>query len=194
MRVKETTKKEIEKRFLEMNDYMRLDYLSSCLKNQLDFDTRKFVLVKLSGLLEAKGMYLDAGRMMKSAAEINTSKQRKISDFVKAAELFIRAGDYDKADVCMKKALSLADKKTALEVESTVREFYKTQAKVCISRHKRKQAIGVYEKLLTLNPSETEKEDVQKKLLELYEGVGDLNKYRNLKRKLETINNKIKTS
>ncbi|MFH1289839.1 MAG: hypothetical protein ABIH92_00345 [Nanoarchaeota archaeon] len=188
MRVKEVTKKDIENRFIEMNDYMKIEYLKSCLKNHLDFDTRKFVLVKLSGLFEAKGMFLDAGRMMKSAAEINTNRQTKINDFVKAVELFVRGGSYDDADVVTKKAFSLADEKRIGEMGELVKDFYRIQAKVSVERSKRKQAIDIYERLLTLNLIDDEKEEVQQKLLDLYGGVGEMNKYRNLKRKISGLN------
>lgn len=170
-----------------MGDYMRLEYLSSCLKNHLDFDTRKFVLVKLSGLFETKGMFLDAGRMMKSAAEINTNKQSKINDFVKGAELFIRGGDYDKAEISMRKALSLADEKQTTEIKNSVKEFYKTQARSCIEKNKRKQAVEVYEKYLTMQLDETEREEIRKKLLNLYEEIGDFVKYGNLKKRIDGL-------
>ncbi|MBU0466315.1 MAG: hypothetical protein KJ718_03905 [Nanoarchaeota archaeon] len=184
MRVRETNKKDIEEKFLEMSEYMSMDYLASCLKNHLDFDTRKFVLVKLSGLFEAKAMFLDAAKAMKSAAEINTNKQNKINDFTKSGELFIRGGDYDRADICMKKATSLAEGKQTEEVKGMIKEFYKTHARSCIERNKRKQAIAIYEKLVTFDLVEEEKKEFEKKLLELYEGVGDLDRYKKLQRRI----------
>jgi len=182
MRVKEITKKEIEDRFLEMSDYMKIEYLSSCLKNQIDFDTRKFVLVKLSGLYETKGMFLDAAKAMKSAAEINTTKRGKVNDFVKAAELFVRGGDFDMVDIVVKKSFALTEWAEAWEVEEKIKSFYRIQGKVSTERNKRKQAIGIYEKLLGMSKDE-EKEWVEGKLLELYEGVGEMNKFRSLKRR-----------
>ena len=67
MQVKENGKQEIEEKFLEMSEYLRMNYLENCLKSGLDFETRKFVLVKLCGLYESKKMFVDAGKMMLSA-------------------------------------------------------------------------------------------------------------------------------
>ncbi|MFH1802164.1 MAG: hypothetical protein ABH864_01795 [archaeon] len=184
MRVKEREKKEIEQRIMEMNDYLRIEYLKGCLKNQLDFDTRKFVLVKLAGLYETKSMMLEAGRMMRSAAEINTSQGTKVTDFIKAMELFIRGGDYDLADIVRKKVLALADANRREEIDKTIREYYKIQARVCIEGNKRKQAVGVYEKLLTMQLDDLERKELQEVLLGLYEAVGDFGKHRSLKRKM----------
>ncbi|MCA9485771.1 MAG: hypothetical protein KC506_02925 [Nanoarchaeota archaeon] len=184
MRVKEISRKEIEARFEEMSDYVRIDYLSSCLKNHLDFDTRKFVLVKLAGLFEAKGMYHDAARAMKSASEINTNVQNKIGDFVKSVELFVRAGDYDMADVIMKKVLSSVSIPRAREIEGTIKEIYKIQGRACIQKNRRKQATLAYERLLEFNLEEGEKDEIRNKLLELYNQVGDIAQYNKLKKKL----------
>lgn len=184
MRVKETTRKEIEQRFLEMNDYLKMEYLKNCLKNQLDFDTKKFVLVKLVGLYEAKGMLLEAGRMMKSAGEINTSIASKVADFIKAAELFIRGGDFESADAIKKKAVAIAPLDQQAEIERRIREYYKIQAKIYVDGSKRKQAAGFYEKLLTMELGFMEKREIQEELLKVYEGLGDFNKYRNLRRKV----------
>jgi len=184
MRVKETTRKEIEQKFLEMNDYLKMEYLKNCLKNQLDFDTKKFVLVKLAGAYETKGMLLEAGRMMRAAGEINTSVGAKVTDFVKAVELFIRGGDFESADAIKKKAIAIAPLDKQAEIERMIKEYYKIQAKVCVEGNKRKQAAGFYEKLLTIELGFTEKKEIQEELLKVYEGLGDFNKYRNLRRKV----------
>ena len=60
MIVRELTKHEIEQKFSQMGDYVGIDYLSSCLTKHLDFDTKKFVLVKLCGLCEAKRMFSES--------------------------------------------------------------------------------------------------------------------------------------
>lgn len=174
MRVKELTRKEIEARFNEMGDYVKMDYLSSCLKNPIDFDTKKFVLVKLAGLYEARKMFADAGKTMKSAAEINTEIQTKIADFVKAAELYIKGGNFDLADVCVKKAISFANEKQKREVKESIKEFYKTQARFYLNNEKRNQALLAYEKLFSSELDEKERGEIVDKLLELYERLGKM--------------------
>lgn len=184
MRIKETTRKEIEQKFMDMNDYLKMEYLKSCLKNELDFDTKKFVLVKLAGLYETKGMLLEAGKMMRSAGDINTSITSKIADFTKAVELFVRGGDFDSADAMKKKAVAISPLNLQPEIEKKIKEFYRIQAKIYVEANKRKQAAVFYEKLLTLDLSFMEKREIQEELLKIYERLGDFNKYRNLRRKV----------
>jgi len=177
MQVREKTRKEIEARFEEMGDYVRIDYLSSCLKGNLDFDTRKFVLVKLAELFESRKMFLDAGKMMKGAAEINTTFKNKIEDFSRAVELFIKSGDYYEADGALKSALSISNESQREEVLKRAKENYKTQANFFISNDKRKHAMEVYEKILTMNPEQSEKEGIEKSLLNLYRDLGKIREY-----------------
>lgn len=178
------TKKEIEQKFIEMNDYLRIEYLKSCLENQLDFDTKKFVLVKLAGLYETKGMYIEAGRAMRAAAEINTAAGTKVMDYIKAAELFIRGGDFEMTDVVKKKALQAGGDARREEIERAIKEYYKIQARVCIEANKRKQAAGIYEKMLGMGLDYLEKKEIVDNLLEIYEAFGEFNKLRTLKRKM----------
>jgi len=182
MWVKEKTKQEIEEKYAEMGEYVKMDYLSSCLKNHLDFDTRKFVLVKLMGLYEEKKMFLDSGRMMMSAAEINTTFQNKINDFVKAAELFIKGGDYFIAESSMNKALALASDIQRGEIKNSVKEFYKTQARLLMDKDKRNNAMNVYKNLLEFDLDDEERSEITDKLLSLYERLGKMMEYDRLKK------------
>jgi hypothetical protein len=98
-----------------------MDYLESCLKNRLDFDTKKFVLIKLAGIYEVRKMFLDAGRAMRLAADINTTTQGKITDYLKSAELFIKSGSFDEADVSVMRAINDATDSQKETVYSAVR-------------------------------------------------------------------------
>jgi hypothetical protein len=129
-------------------------------------------------------MLLEAGKMMRSAGEINTSIASKISDFIKSAELFIRGGDFESADAIKKKAVAIAPLDQQTEVERRVREYYKIQAKIYVDGNKRKQAASFYEKLLITELGFMEKKEIQEELLKIYEGLGDFTKYRNLRRKV----------
>lgn len=183
MRVKETTRKEMEERLSGMSDFVKMDYLSSCLKNQTDFDTRRFLLLELGKLFESKGMFLDAARSIRTAAEINTNRQNKINDFLKAVNLFVRSGDYEQVDITSNKIFELTEQKQTKETEARIKEFYNSQGIFLIEKNRRKQAAGLYEKMLTLKLDEKEKSEIQKKLLGLYEGIGEVNRYITLKRK-----------
>ena len=181
MKVKEATKKEIEDRINIMGDYVKIEYLSNCLKNALDYDTRKFVLVKLAGLFESKGMLWDAGKTMRAAAEINTTSQNKIMDYVKAAELFIRAGNFDELDLVEKRAFGIANERQREEIKNKLKEVCKLWAKHYLKTDKRKNAMIMYEKLMTLELNEAERIDAVDNLLNLYSSLGKIREYNRLK-------------
>src|SRR3989344_1894106 len=103
------TKKIVEEKLKTMGDYVKMDYLSGCLKNSLDFETRKFVLTTLSRIYESRAMYSEAGKLIKASADINTTFDSKIGDFMKAVELFVKAGNYDEADNTFNKAIVLGN-------------------------------------------------------------------------------------
>ncbi|MEK6825139.1 MAG: hypothetical protein AABY02_04775, partial [Nanoarchaeota archaeon] len=90
MTIQERTKQDIQTKLAKMGDYVKIDYLCRALSSGLDFETRKFVLLELSKLYESRSMYLEAGKLMKNAAEINTTFKGKITDFMKSVELLDR--------------------------------------------------------------------------------------------------------
>ncbi len=182
MRVVEKNRQEIESRLKSMGDYVRIQYLRDCLKAVSDFETKKFVLIKLAGLYETRGMFDEAGRMYRNMAEINTTFQGKINDFVKSGELLIRSGKFEEADISFKRALGIADTIQNFEIKRAVKEFYKTQARFYLTRDKRKHALDTYEKMLTLDLSLEEKREVKEKLMELYLKLGRTRDYSILKR------------
>lgn len=183
MQVKETKRNEIETKISQMGDYVKMGYLEGCLKNPIDYDTRKFVLIKLAGLYEQGKMFTNAGGAMKNAAEINTTVQGKINDFMKAAELFIKAGNYELAEACVKRAAGESSQTQQKEITVRVKEFYKTKAKLCMNEGKKKNAAGAYEKLLELKLDDKEREEIMKTLAGLYENLGDMRGYFSLERR-----------
>ena len=182
MFIKEKNRTEIEERLKKMGDYAKMDYLQRCLKQQLDFDTRKFALLKLAEIYENKKMFLEAGKMMDAAANINTTFQGKIKDFLKSAELFVKGGDFDKADITFDKAIACGNTRDREEIKRKKKEFYNVQAEFYFNKDKRKNALLAYEKFLTLDLQEAEKRTAQERLLYLYEKLGKIRDYYSLKR------------
>lgn len=182
MQIKEKTRREIEERLQHLGNYVQIDYLLSCLKQQLDFDTKKFVLLKLSKLYEDKKMYLESGKMIQAAAPINTTFLSMMSDYMKAAELFVRAGNFDNADIAFEKATANANEKQRQEIKNKKIDLYKIQADYYLEIDKRHSALLAYEKLLSLNLGESERGEVQSKLLDLYSKLGKIREYYALKR------------
>ena len=180
------SKQDIEKNIQGKGDYVQMHYLSTILQRQLDFDTRKFAMIKLIHLYESKCMFLEAAKLMKGASEINTTFNGKMQDFIKAATLFIRAGDTYSADVLFSEAAALGNQEQKFKIKEIKKEAYKTQAKVYIGKDKRSHAMQICEKILTLDLREDERKEIEKTLLELYGRLGKISEYQTLKRKLES--------
>ena len=178
---KSTTRREIEEKIQNVGDYVKMDVLSAALKKQIDFDTKKFVLLTLAGIYESRRMFSEAARMMRNAAEINTTYDGKMNDFMKSAELFIKGGNYADSDVSFTKALGSANESQKERIKGMRREAYKAQAKEYLAKDRRAHAIETYEKLLNLDLNPVDKAEAQNALLGLYEKLGKIKEYYALK-------------
>src|SRR3989339_14067 len=157
------TKKEMEAKLASVGDYVKMDYLTACLKKNLDFDTRKFALAKLAEIYEPRGMHAEAAKLMNASAEINTTFDGKIKDFTKA--------------------LACGNERQKVEIKSKRKEFYATQALAHLNRDKRTNAMKTYERFLSIaDLTPGEKGQAQKNLLALYEKLGKVREFYNLKK------------
>ena len=175
-------RREIEEKLKTLGDYVKIDYLARCLKEGPDFDTRKFILTNLSRLYETKGMYAESGKNLLAAADINTTYEAKISDFMKAAELFMKSNAFSDADVAVTKAIASANTKQRAQIKAQQKALYTAQANLLIQKDKRSHAVEAYEKLMTLEMTPEEKRETQTTLLNLYEKLGRVREFYSLKR------------
>ena len=176
------TRREIEERLARVGDYVKMDFLQQCLKKKLDFDTRKFVLNTLSRIYEERKMYLEAGKLMRTAADINTTFEGKMQDFWKSSELFIRAGRFDESDISYGKALASGNETQKHALRQKIKQVYREQAKQSLAKDRRKHAAEAYEKLLSLDVDSMEKREIQQQLLKLYEQLGRVKDYYSMQR------------
>ena len=182
--MKVLNRKEIEEKLQNVGDYVKMDFLQNCLRQQLDFDTRKFVLIKLAGAYELRRMFLAAAKLMKDAADINTTYQGKIDDFVKSGELFIKAGKYVRAEESFSRAFASANSAQTDQIKMSRRELYKSQARLYLNKDRRHGAMLTYEKLLTLGLDIEERRKVEDALLDLYDKLGKIKEYYSLRRSM----------
>jgi tetratricopeptide (TPR) repeat protein len=181
--IEEKTKGGIERAIEGMGEFVQMSYLQRALKSGLDFDTRKFVLLRLGGIYEGKGMFLEAAKMIKSAAEINTTYKDKSRDFMKAVELYIKGGNYLEADNVFRLALALGNSKEKREMKSNLKNYYLNQAIIYVNSDRRSLARAVFERMLSLDLELGERGEIERQLLDLYDKLGDVQAYFNLKRK-----------
>ncbi len=183
--IAEKNRIEIEAKLNSMGDFVKMSYLQRALKSNLDFDTRKFCLIRLGGIYEGRKMYLEAARLFKSAAEINTTYKDKIRDYMKAIELFVRGGDYAESDRLFGQALALGNSREKDDIRSNYKNFVISQARGYVNADRRSNAAVAYEKALQLELDMGERMQVQKELLALYDKLGKVKEYYSLKKRME---------
>ena len=175
-------RKEVEEKLKTVGDYVKMDYLQRCLRQTLDFDTRRFVLLTLSEIYEKRGMFLESGKLLRHASEINPTEMGKKQELVKSAELFVKGNNFDEADTSFKKALIIAGATEKRNLDISRKNMYRKYADECLAKGKRRQAVDTYERLLTIDLDAGEKEDIKKNLIILYEKLGKIREFYNLKR------------
>ncbi len=165
-------KSEIEEELADKGDFVQIDYLTNFLKESLSMDMKKFVFLKLAGLYQKTSMLKEAAKNYNNAALISIPFFDKMKYFVKEAELYIHAGDFEKSDQAKKKAMGEANSVEKEEIYFTIKEFYKKEAETYEKDLKRAHAARIYEKLLNMRLNELEKREIQDKLAEIYDKLG----------------------
>ncbi|MDD5012514.1 MAG: hypothetical protein PHQ66_02625 [Candidatus Nanoarchaeia archaeon] len=181
---KEMTKVEIEKELAGKGDYVLIDNITRFAKESIPTDIRKFIYVKLAEIYEKRNMFADAADIYGKLAEISVPQAEKGNYFVKETENYIRAGFFDKADMAIKKIITVVKATERPKIMLSIKEFYKNQAANYEKEKRRSFAVKTYEKLLTLNISDAEKDEINKKLLGLYKELGMIGQYMALQKRL----------
>jgi len=131
-------------------------------------------------------MFLEAGKLMRTVADINTTFDGKYNDFAKSMDLYIKAGEFNEADLSFKKAQACGNEKQKLALRLRIKEVYKTRAKDMLAKDKRKNAADIYEQMLTLPFLDAlERKEAQKMLLQLYQKLGKIREFYNMQRDID---------
>ncbi len=182
--IAERTRVEIDAKIKTMGEYVKMSYLQRAVKSQLDFDTRKFVLLELTKIYEQKSMFLDASRSIRAAADITTTYKEKIGQFMKSVEYSIRGNNFAEAERLFAQALALGNDREKWEMKQMYKQFHLTQAQNYLKNDRRNNAKDIYQKMLTLDLTAEEKTFVQNTLLDLYYKLGNVREYHALKDKM----------
>lgn len=182
------TKVEIERELHGKGDYVLIDNITRFLKEKsLPIDIKRFVYLKLIGIYERRNMFLDAADVYSKLPEISVNSSDKMNYLVKEVENYIKAGFFDKADATMRKIIGEVKTSEKSQTIDSIKEFYRNQAQVYEKEKRRSMAVKTYEKLLTLNLLDVEKDEINKKLLGLYKELGMIELYMGMKKKLGNI-------
>lgn len=181
---KSVTRQEIEEKLKSVGDYVKMDYLQRSLKSNLDFETKKFVQLKLSKIYESRNMFSEAARMIKNAADINTTFKGKIQDYMKSADLFVKAGSFEEAEDVFKRALACGNNSEKMEIKGDYKRLFSAQAEAYLRQDKRNQARKTFERFLNMELDVGERAETQRKLLDLYQKLGLIREYTSLKKSM----------
>jgi tetratricopeptide (TPR) repeat protein len=175
---KNMQKSEIEKFLSDKGDFVQIDYLGRFLKENPPLAIKRFAHEKLAELYQKKSMFSAAAKMYDSLAIISISFSEKIKNYVKETEMYIKSGEFNRADEAMKKALGEANASQRGEIYFSIKDFYKRQAQVYEKELRRSNAVRIYEKLLEMNISDSERAEIKDKLATLYKILGKIEKLR----------------
>jgi len=181
MLTKDSKKAEIEE-FLEgKGDFVKIDYLNRFLKLFPPIIMRKYAYLTLARIYLNKSMFVDAAKMFNNAAINSLTFKEKQENHLKECKSYIKALKFENASKAIKKAFIEANQKEKRQLYKEMIDYYKKVANDLELQKKSGQATMVYEKLIRLNISEEEKQEIKEKLLNSYEKLGKTKEYSFLK-------------
>lgn len=166
------SKLDIEKCLATKGNFIRIDYLTRFLKEDIPIDIKKFCYSKLAETYENMKLFSDAAKTFNSIAILSIAFTEKIKHHMMEAKNYVKAGEFGKADEATKKAMSQGNSFQKEEVYEEIKEFYKRVAENYEREVKRNHASKIYEKLLEMRIGEKERKEIKERLTELYEKLG----------------------
>lgn len=128
--------------------------------------------MKLGEAYERRGLFADAANAYSSGAISAIQNPEKIKCHTKEAECFAKANSFDSADRAMRKAFTLATPTQIVEIYENIKNIYKKIAADFEKAQKFNNAVRIYERILQLKISDTERQDIKKLLAPLYPKIG----------------------
>jgi tetratricopeptide (TPR) repeat protein len=180
---KEMSTSEIEEFLRNKNDFTKIDYLTRFLQEKLPAETRKLVFMKLGEAYERAAMFTDSGRAYEKAIELTPEKDRK-NVSIKAAQAMVRAGDFNRADELIRNVMSKATDFERKDVTNGLKTFYLFTAEMHEKNRKLREAVKIYERVLTMNITDDEKKKIKTRLMDLYQKLGKVKEMIDLKGKM----------
>jgi len=186
MKVFEKTKQEVEVKLNSMSDFLKMEYLESCLKVHMDFDVKRLCHQKLAELYDARNMFSEAARNMSAVAELAGTFKDKMQAYMKETELWIKSAQYDRADDAFKKAMASGSAKDKEEMKKAIKDLYTRQAIAYEKANRNSNALKIYE-LLIRTADASEVLELKKKLLDMYHRLGKIREYTVLKAQMDKM-------
>ncbi len=172
MLTKGMSKSEIERELKGKGDFIQIDYLNRFIAQKPPLHEKKFAFTKLIEIYTSKKMYGDVAKMYRNLSLLSLSSQEKLGYLINEIKAHIQNGRFDEADSVMRRSMEEVSIIKKSEIYENIKEFYKEQAEQFEKESRRNNAVKVYEKILSMKLSESEKTEIKNKLLNLYEQLG----------------------
>jgi tetratricopeptide (TPR) repeat protein len=166
------SKSEIERELKGKGDFIQIDYLNRFIAQKPSMHEKKFAFMKLIEIYEAKKMFNDVAKMYSNLALIALSQQEKIDLMIKETKAHIQSGRFDASDAVMRRAMDELTIIKKSDIYEDIKKFYKKQAEDYEKESKRNHAVKVYEKMLSMKITDSERNEIKAKLLSLYDQLG----------------------
>ena len=183
---KEMMKSDIERGLLGKGDYVQIDMIRRFLKENIPNDMRRFASMKLAGIYESRSMFSEAAGLYTKLAELALDYAERMNCYLKQTEDYIKAGFFEGADMAINKLMGEVRPMERAKFSDAVKGFYKAQAQIYERDRRRSKAAEVYEKMLAMKGfPDSEKGEINRKLAQLYNDLGMVQKYLSLKEKMK---------
>jgi tetratricopeptide (TPR) repeat protein len=173
-RVQEKTKEEIERRLSTMlTDLSKVEYLESAIKEDFSPDVKRFLWKTIADIYEVRGMFEKSAKAFFNKAGLDVVLREKFEDYVKAGELYARAGKPDMAEEMFVVAMRDANAEQRTKIRLAIKNIFMVCAENFERIKRRITALQLYEHLIKLpNLEEIEKQKVKQKLISIYNSLG----------------------
>jgi len=177
--VREKTIEEIESKLKTLiTDLNKIAYLESALKENFTYDIKRKIWDYLVRLYGERKMYDKAGKAMAARAGIDISFRDKIESYLKAGELYAKAGKIEESENMFARAMRDANFEQKQRIKLAMKNIFIVSAHDLEKQGKKTSAVEFYERLIKMDLDVLEKKEIKEKLLSTYKAMG---KFRDVK-------------
>ena len=145
MQVVEQTKEEMEAKANSMSDFLKMEYLESCLHASRDPAVLRYCYFELVKLYEARVMYSDAIKYLNKLQQLVVSAMDKLQLYEKEIELLMKSGNYERIGEVYKSFLKITTNEIeGLNLRRKIVKLYMREAQKFESAHKNLALLKVY--------------------------------------------------
>ncbi len=173
IRVTEKTIEDIEKRLSTLDtSFNKIIYLESALKSNFGIEAKRFIWQKISELYEERKMFEKAAKAMMGKAGFDITYSDKIDSYLRAGELYAKAGKVEDAEQMFVRALRDANDSQKNKIKLTMKNIFLVNAQELEKNRKSASSCKFYERLIKMNLDQKEKEQIKQKLITIYKSLG----------------------